>query len=79
MCAKFHPFDTLRVHRFEVRCVEALDRGAGEDQSGNNKEGEDTHTFILRGYRGFAHGGMMVLRFYGGGCKLRKTAAPPAD
>ncbi len=45
--AFFHPFDTLRMNRFQMRSIEPLNRGAGKYQSGNSKEGKDTHTFIL--------------------------------
>jgi len=46
----FHPFDTLSVNRFEVGGIEALNGGSGKDQSGEGKEGEGSHSFILRGY-----------------------------
>src|ERR1700689_309486 len=48
--ADFHPFDTLRVDGGEMGGIEALDGGAGEEEGGKNKEGKDTHTFILRGW-----------------------------
>jgi hypothetical protein len=60
--AGFHPFDTLRVDSGEVGSVKTLQGSSGEEQSGESKEGEDTHIFILRGYLGSAHGGMMVMR-----------------
>jgi hypothetical protein len=47
--AFFHPFDTLGVNGFEVSGFETLESGSGEEQRGEGKEGEDAHTFILRG------------------------------
>jgi len=44
----FHPFDALRVDGGEVRGVETLDGGAGEEEGREERDGEDTHTFILR-------------------------------
>jgi hypothetical protein len=41
----------------EMGGVKALQGSSGEEESGETKEGEDTHIFILRGYLGFAHGG----------------------
>lgn len=69
--AFFHPFDTLGVNRFEVGGIETLNGGPGEEKGGNSKEGEGSHTFILRGNGGFAHGGMMVLNVHGGGPDTR--------
>jgi hypothetical protein len=52
--ADFHPFDTLGVDGGKMGGIEALDGSAGEEEGGKNKEGEDAHTFILRGWLGFA-------------------------
>jgi hypothetical protein len=57
--ASFHPCDTLRVNGGEMRGVESLYRSPGEEESGEDQKSEETHTFILRGYSGFACGGMM--------------------
>jgi hypothetical protein len=47
--SNFHPFDTLRMNRFKMRDFKTLNGGSGGEESGNSKEGEDTHIFILRG------------------------------
>jgi len=47
--ANFHPFDALGVHGFEMGGFQALDGSAGEQESGENKEAEEAHIFILRG------------------------------
>jgi hypothetical protein len=36
------------VDRGEMRGFEALYRSPGEEESGEDREGEETHTFILR-------------------------------
>jgi hypothetical protein len=49
--ANFLPFDALRMNRFEMDGIESLDGGARKEESGKGKKGEDTHAFILRGWR----------------------------
>jgi hypothetical protein len=59
MGANLHPFESLGVYGFEVSGLQALDGTAGEEEGGKEEGGKEPHTFILRGWVGFAARGMM--------------------
>ena len=47
MRPNLHPFDTLGMNSLQMLGFQALNRTSSEQEGGNQKEGENTHNFIV--------------------------------